>query len=174
MCINNVLLFTLDGGLIRNHFIVILWTLYICFTYFIIYNNCVSQFFLTVTKCLRSLIYKEERFILAHSLEISVHDCLALLFWACGKIAHHGESMWQRKLLIFWQLGNKEREETNIPQSPINGIYPVTWDYFTRLHLLKVPPTPNSNILGTKPLTFNTWAFVEYLFKPGDDMFHIF
>lgn len=30
-------------------------------------------------------------------LEVSFHDQLAPLFWACGRAAHHGRSMWQKQ-----------------------------------------------------------------------------
>jgi hypothetical protein len=57
-----------------------------------------------------------KRFILAHVLEVTIHDCLALWFGACDKAANvhgrpnsHHEPGSQRK----------EEERPGVPQSPL-------------------------------------------------------
>jgi hypothetical protein len=69
-------------------------------------------------------------------------------FWVCSEVAHHGGSVWRRKLLAFWEMGSgKEREESSYKGQHLQ--WPETSH---RPHLLNVPPSFSSTKLRTKPL----------------------
>lgn len=83
-----------------------------------------------------------ERSTLAHSFGLS----------ACGKAAHHGGSTWQRKLLISWCPGSKERDRKGL-HYPLQGyiyndLLTSTWP-----KLLKVP-LPWNRATGWGLITF--------------------
>jgi hypothetical protein len=53
----------------------------------------VSQLSITMTKYLKESTKKEER-LFGLTIKVLVHSHVALLFWACVGILHHGRSTW--------------------------------------------------------------------------------
>jgi hypothetical protein len=62
---------------------------------------CVSQLSLTVTKHLRKINLKKERYILLHSFRGFSP------LWACGKAEHHGRAHGVTNMLNSWQPGKE-------------------------------------------------------------------
>jgi hypothetical protein len=65
-------------------------------------------------------LIKRKGLILAHSLEIPIHDWLASQLWASRKV-YHGRRVNGVKLLISWLGSKRERERVGF-HHPLQGI----------------------------------------------------
>jgi hypothetical protein len=55
---------------------------------------------------------KEEKFILAHGVKVSVHGCLVPLLWTCGEAEHHGgEHVVEEAVCLMVARKQRKREE---------------------------------------------------------------
>lgn len=76
--------------------------------------------------------------------EGSVHDQLVPSLWACGDTVHHGRSTSGRKPFHIKRVGKQRERKGQSPHASLEGMPPVTYLPFTRLHLLQVLPHPYS------------------------------
>jgi hypothetical protein len=84
-------------------------------------DNCVSQFFITVTKYLSKTAWERKDLFWLIVSEVSVHSQLVPLFWAWGaKEEHHGGRAAWRKLAHLVAAREQREKETRRIQEKIH------------------------------------------------------